>query len=695
MIVVGVSMSLHDRSACLVKDNCILSAISEERLDRRKHSWSGGCGRGNDGTLPPFAALNYVLKANSLKVRDVDLFVVGRSTGSCREDFLRAYSVEESLVYEPSVPYHHFSHALSLVATSPFESAAGLVLDEQGSKLDRGVEGCSLYDMSKYQCNPIFSGITTEERLTGGQFFDLCATLLRLSEGGLPSGGKLMALAGSLAPYASIDSWRCLELDEAETSFGFTAESVSAWLEEIGVLPIIPGLLRPSTFMGLLSSFEKGVPDSQVAASLAFGAQKALEDYILRCAQILRSKTSSDNLCYSGGLALNCVANSRLCEVGFKDVFIHPAAGDDGCAVGLALMGCRTIESGMVNKLKDWNGRSKFNVFLGSRYDSSCIHKVFDDYGLSDFRSDICYDYVGSRLYKGDVIGWFEGGSEWGPRALGARSILANPLIDGVRDDLNWRVKHREHYRPYGILGFLKDLKDYIDVSRCPRSLLPYMLSVGYAKDARLSKIAHVDGSIRLQSVERDSTRGISQLLAALGKSDLPAILINTSFNFYGEPIVETPCDAIRLFITSSLDALVINDSFIEKKQIDRKLFDRISSLAWRRSPKDPRIVALNLAETGRTEAALDILRQSGQFEWYSQPLSLDPSLDRILLRVYLSSSDEERSEAIEYLLRHADFPLRLQSALSHWMNRHEHHNLFDSCAVVLNAKRLLLSLMK
>ncbi|WP_158219526.1 carbamoyltransferase C-terminal domain-containing protein [Synechococcus sp. BO 8801] len=688
-------MSIHDRSACLVKDNCILSAISEERLDRRKHSWSGGCGRGNDGTLPPFAAINYVLKASNLKLSDVDMFVVGRSTGTCRDDFLRAYSVDESLVYEPSVPYHHLSHALSLVATSPFESAAGLVLDEQGSKLDHGVEGCSFYEMSKGQCNPIFSGITTTERLTGGQFFDLCATLLCLSEGGLPSGGKLMALAGSLTPYASIDSCRYLELDESETSFGFTVDSVSAWLQEIGVSPIIPSLVRPNTCMGLLSSFNKCVLNSQVSASLACGAQRALEHFVMRCAEILRSMTSSDNLCYSGGLALNCVANSRLSELGFKDVFIHPAAGDDGCAVGLAFMGCRVLENGTVNKLTNRDGQREFNVFLGSNYDSSCIHQVIEDYGLSEFRSTVCYEYVGSRLCTGDVIGWFEGGSEWGPRALGARSIFANPLIDGVRDDLNWRVKHREPYRPYGVLGFLKDLKDYIDVSSCPKSLLPYMLSVGYAKDDRLSKIAHVDGSIRLQSVEKHSMRGISQLLAALSKLDLPAILINTSYNFFGEPIVETPCDAIRLFIVSKLDALVINDSYIEKRNIDPQLFDRISTVAWRRSPKDPRIVALNLAETGRTEAALDILRLSEQFEWYSQPLSIDPSLDRILLRVYLSSSDEEQSEAIEYLLRHADFPARLQSALSHWIKQNAYHDLCDPCTVVLNAKRLLLSLIK
>ena len=294
-----------------------------------------------------------------------------------------------------------------------------------------------------------------------------------------------------------------------------------------------------------------GIDQFDLTASL----QSVAEEIILNMMNIIQKKTKETNLVYGGGVALNSVVNGKILRnTKFKDVFIFPAAGDDGGAVGAALYVYHHVLGNRKRKKLE-------NVFLGPDYKNYNKYKNYKYYKEKEL-----LDFVTDQLVKGKVIGWFEGRAEFGPRALGHRSILADPINPKMKDIVNEKVKFREQFRPFAPVVLEEQASKYFD--RIPFHLARYMLATVAAKSSA-KKIApavvHVDGTSRIQTVAKSYDGRFRSLLEVFYKKTKRPILLNTSFNLKGEPIVNSPADAYKTFMKSGLDVLVVENYVITK----------------------------------------------------------------------------------------------------------------------------------
>ncbi|QNP68201.1 carbamoyl transferase [Streptomyces roseirectus] len=559
MLALGLGGSNHDFSACLVENGEIAVGIEEERLTRRKYavnvnSLANQCWR-------------YCLTTHGVRIADVDAIVADDTLlPSCYFPFRSRTTLIR----------HHMAHAASAFLPSPFPEAAVLVVDGAGSLFEgQGVEtmtlsvgnGTEITEISKvYGTNWSTDGLREARVYQAGDSDHSLGFMYKavsraigftLYEEGpwyLTEDGKTMGLA----PYGT-DRYRA----EFRRHLDLLPQGrFTLHLKDGGLLDFVEHAL--DGYEGD-ERFARG-------ADLAWAAQDLLETAVLHAAHWLHRETGLTRLCLAGGVVLNSVANGKILrDTPFTDVFAQPAAGDNGCAVGCAYYGHHVLGEQprpRGPKAPRTAPRPQHHTYLGRPYTTEEIQRALDASGLPHRRVEHPARLAAGLLPQGALIGWFTGGSEFGPRALGHRSILADPRRAEMKDILNSKVKHREAFRPFAPAVLAHRAAEYFDLD----IESPYMLLVAPVRDNRRQEvpaITHVDGTARVQTLTPEANGAFYDLVERFGELTSVPVVLNTSFNDRGEPIVETPEQALAFFGPSKLDYLFLEDFLVAHSATD------------------------------------------------------------------------------------------------------------------------------
>jgi carbamoyltransferase len=430
---------------------------------------------------------------------------------------------------------HHLAHAYSVFYSSGFESAAVLIVDGRGS--EKETQSLFLATQEKIE-------LIESTRVIGIGL--LYAAVTQAIGFGLLQEGKTMGLA----PYGAAVKKQIFDFPR-----------------------IFEGVKTDYSSVCVEDSYEMGAPHAPIVtfedkARAAFEVQEETEAALLHLAEHASNRTGAHHLCISGGVALNSVANYKVLRSGiFKDIFINPAASDTGVPLGAALYGYHSI----LKRPRNYHGISPY---LGPLYSNERIAEAIADYrgsppndeGFKGFSlvDKEAQELAVEMLAGNRIVACFHGRSEMGPRALGNRSILMSPLVAENKDVLNREVKHREGFRPFAPAILEEFTQDYFEIDRPS----PYMLLVPAVREEkrnRIPAVTHVDGSARLQTVNKGSNSHFYSLIEKFHQKTGVPVLLNTSFNVANEPIVETPEDAIRCFLGTGIDALLIGDYLLVK----------------------------------------------------------------------------------------------------------------------------------
>ncbi len=585
--ILSITTSGHGVGGALCIDGKIVVANTLERLSRVKHDimlpiskidlstfgWNGAPGTYVGNIDLPFdlkndysevdfnnvekfhLLINYLLGAGGIELKDVDCIAYSYRHNKNAKRFFK----EKIPGVEFVIPEHHFAHACQAYLPSPFEDAAIMVVDGQGVPLARTggdqLSGCLAY--GKENSIEVLWDLPVIYSLGGmySQFTKLCG--FKTNEE-----CKTMGLASYGNPeYCDIFK-KELRFNKKEFHF----RDLKA-LAKRGFSPK-EYLYSLGNYRSILKRFKQRNSKEEITdtyQNLAHAGQKYIEDVMIHLANWLHEKTGSKNLCIAGGVGLNCVANYKVLEKSkFENIFIHPNAGDNGLAVGQALY--------VYNILKR-NPREYVakHDYLGKPYTEEEVRMEVDKYRdkeemkIVKFNDrDLLYDSMAAHIEEGKIASWWQGRSEFGPRALGNRSILADPRRNEMKDILNSRVKFRESFRPFTPSVLAEKASEYftLDIES------PFMLLAPYVKPGKaeiVPAITHVDNTARVQTVSKAVNERYYNLIKTFEKRTGTPILLNTSFNVAGEPIVETPEDAIRCFLSTDIDVLGI-DSFLITK---------------------------------------------------------------------------------------------------------------------------------
>jgi carbamoyltransferase len=572
--ILGINAYDHDVSVCLLRNGEIAYAIEKERITRQKHA--GGFFED---------AVNYCLRAEGITLDDIDLIV-----RNCY--VLPVDELEVRLLYEGDMSAHdrevvtksplflpksnkvmtvshHLAHAYSAFAACPFEEGAVMIVDGVGSYSADVKEPGQLTE----GVNPLARESESYYRFKGSKLETLKKVWLQPRRGFLSD--EFFQMDGLGALYSRVSSYIFADWNKCG--------------EVMGLAPYG----RPDNFRRLmgLKDGELVVPEWDVSFNqpwvpegddkweaspsmrhwedMAWRVQHDSEEILLARARWLRETTGAKNLCIAGGVGLNCVANGRIVrEAGFENVWIQPAAGDNGIAIGCALYGHLAIQ-------KKPRGFVMKQATLGIEYGDDAVREAGNPLLLSrktfnGSGDSICRESA-KLLSEGKVFGWFQGRSEFGPRALGNRSILGDPRRPEMKDKLNKRVKFRQAFRPFAPIVLYEKAKDIFvgdDES-------PFMLRAKQVRPEwrdRIPGIVHVDGTARVQTVRQEQNPRMYELLTEFEKLTGVPVLVNTSFNIKGEPIVETPQDAMNCFVYTGIDYLAIHDTLVSKNVLHRLL---------------------------------------------------------------------------------------------------------------------------
>jgi carbamoyltransferase len=543
--ILGLGGSHHDFCACLVEDGRVVSAVEEERLTRVKYAYGLG------PRLQRCLAGDYVLNEGGIDASDLDLIVAN--------DLLNNVY---ALRYRDRVSWigHHLSHAASTFYTSPFPTAAVLVMDGRGSESNHdGVRRSET--ITSFVGDE--SGLRTVHAIQGrlgvaartmdepyedsiGWMYEAVAKSIGLTTtGAVGAPGKAMGLA----PYGTASY-----VDELATFYQLRdGDFRQSHAQQTALQAFIAAELARAG---------QGQSADEVRADFAFAVQANTERIVLELARWLHRRTGEKRLCLAGGVALNSVTNFKILEeTPFEEIHIVPAAGDNGTALGAALHGHYAIAGNL------WSpSAAAFSPYLGREYGAEEIEAAIRPYvdKIRVERPARPFDRVAAELADGAVVGWFQGRSEIGPRALGNRSILADPRDPGMKDRINAKVKHREPFRPFAPVVTHARQAEFF-TSDVPAH---YMLLVPQVRDfarSLIPSVTHVDGSARLQTAVPELNPRLCALLDAFDRRTKVPVLLNTSFNDNEEPIVETPADALRCFLRTDLDQLVLGDLLLHK----------------------------------------------------------------------------------------------------------------------------------
>jgi len=572
--VLGLNTYDHDVSACLLRDGAIAFAIAKERITREKHA-SGFYGE----------VIDYCLGAEGITLDDVDLIV-----RNCY--ILPVPEMEERLVYQDMPAFlpehertgaskhplylsrsdkvvsisHHLAHAYSAFAVSPFEEGVVMVVDGVGSYRSDVVEPYPSTDAA----TPLARESESYYKFSGSKIECLKKVWMEPDRGFLSDEFYNMPGLGALYSRAStyvFGDWnKCGEL-MGLAPYG-RKEQVKHLLElndgKLHVPHWTTDLKQPYVMDS--GNWER----SQAMRhweDVAWRVQDDTENVLLARARWLRESTGAKNLSMAGGVALNCVANGRVArESGFDNVWIQPAAGDDGIAIGCAYYGWLEI-------LKQRRAFVMDHSYVGRPYTdkdiASATQKFLVRIQTTAVRSeDICRE-TARLLADQRVIGWFQGASEFGPRALGNRSLLADPRKAKMKDILNSRVKHRQAFRPFAPIVLAERAGEVFEGEEDS----PFMLIAKRVRPEwrdKIPAIVHVDGTARVQTVREETNPPLYRLLKEFEALTGVPVLVNTSFNVKGEPIVETPRDAVVCFLTTGIDHLVLHDTLISKNALHK-----------------------------------------------------------------------------------------------------------------------------
>jgi carbamoyltransferase len=600
--ILGISAYYHDSAAALLCDGEIIAAAQEERFTRKKH----------DASFPT-GAVRYCLEQGGCSLNDLDAIVFYEKPFLKFERLLETYyafaprglpsflrSMPEwmkgklflkRMIYRSLgvlgkvdktktkllFPSHHLSHAASAFYASPFESAAILSIDGVGERATAAI------------CHGRGKDITVLREMNFPHSIGLLYSAFTYYCGFKVNDGEYKLMG--LAPYGN-------EGSEPVRRFAEIIRSRLVSIKEDGSLYLDQQYFAYATGLRMVNDkqwerlfgFPRREPEAPIGqqhCDLALAIQQITEEVVLKMAAEARKITGEDRLCMAGGVALNGVANGKLDGAGiFRQIFIQPAAGDAGGALGAAYAAHHIYFA--QERVIDPAGRDRLKgAYLGPAYGRAEIESVV-------LKNNAVHEYIPEEpallarvarlLAEGKVIGWHQGRMEFGPRALGARSILADPRNPEIQKTLNLKIKFREGFRPFAPVVPVEEVGDYFEHS----GISPYMLLVkavrkelchdlpaGYAGwgmseklyfiKSSLPAITHVNYSARIQTADRESNPKLWALLHAFKEETGVSVLVNTSFNVRDEPIVNTPEDAYRCFMNTSMDYLVMDNYIFSK----------------------------------------------------------------------------------------------------------------------------------
>ncbi len=567
MYILGISCYFHDSAAVLLLDGVVVAAACEERFTRVKH----------DSAFPK-KAIQFCLKKAGIQSQDLSYVVfyekpflkferiflnaihyAPRSlkfyTESMKKWFFEHTWVKANIVSELKISSkkvlfseHHISHAASAFYVSPFENAAVLTIDGVGewTTASWGIgKGIHLEQKEEIRfpnsLGLLYSAFTY---FCGYEVNDGEYKLMGLAPYGKP---KYYEKIKKIVHTKNDSSF---EIDGSYFSYPYSLNGVytKKFEEEFGKKNDNPEEII------------------EYYADIAASIQKVTEEIIVDIAKYVRKKTGFKNLCYAGGVAFNSVANYKvLKESGFDDIYIQPSAGDAGGALGAASW----VYHQVLGNKRTFVMR---DAYLGEEEDDeqiiSTLKKVGASYKkLSDAK---IIDVVSEKLTQKKVIGWVQGRFEWGPRALGNRSILADPRSFEMKELVNKKIKFREAFRPFAPSMLFENAYEYFDIKKsdsAPFSFMLYVAPVKKNKRIVLGAVTHEDGTARPQFVKREINSKYYDLINSFYKKTSTPVILNTSFNLRGEPIVNTTAEAYKTFMKSGLDSLVVGNYFIEKKK--------------------------------------------------------------------------------------------------------------------------------
>ena len=591
MIILGISCYFHDASAALISDGQLIAAAEEERFTRIKHDYSY-----------PTNAIEFCLKKASIDASDIDYVVFfekpftkfERLLKTAIQGFPKTYwmfaqsmrtwlfdklwikgLISDHLKIDPKnimFSEHHISHAASAYYCSPFKESAILTFDGvgewatttigkgKGGKLEIEDEIHFPHSLGLlYSAFTAFLGFEVNE----GEY-----KVMGMAPYGKPK------YVNEVYKIIRINEDNSFWLDQKYLSFHYsTKKSFTKKMTQLFGEPRdanIPFFTKssgyPSYFGDKPSNFEELSEYNQHYADIAASIQIVAEEMILELATEACRRSGSNNLCLAGGVALNSVANGRILrETPVENLYIQPAAGDGGCALGAALY---LWHDGL------GNSENRFimdHAYWGEEYNDDQISKAIDS---SEFNAqyinneDDLLDMTVDRLTSGKVIGRFNGRFEWGPRSLGNRSILADPRSNEMKDLVNTKIKFREPFRPFAPSALAEIAESYFELPNATDNMAArFMLlvtNVHEDKQDLIPAVSHM-GTARVQTVYKETNSSYYNLIERFGQSTAVPILLNTSFNVRGEPIVSSPNDALNTFRNSGIDTLVIGNHIVDK----------------------------------------------------------------------------------------------------------------------------------
>ncbi|MBI15467.1 MAG: hypothetical protein CL782_04380 [Chloroflexi bacterium] len=591
MIILGISCYFHDASAALISDGQLIAAAEEERFTRIKHDYSY-----------PTNAIEFCLKKASIDASDIDYVVFfekpftkfERLLKTAIQGFPKTYwmfaqsmrtwlfdklwikgLISDHLKIDPKnimFSEHHISHAASAYYCSPFKESAILTFDGVGewatTTIGKGTGGkLEIEDEIHFphSLGLLYSAFTA---FLGFEVNEGEYKVMGMAPYGKPK------YVSEVYKIIRINEDNSFWLDQKYLSFHYsTKKSFTKKMIQLFGEPRdanIPFFTKssgyPSYFGDKPSNFEELSVYNQHYADIAASIQIVAEEMILELATEACRRSGSNNLCLAGGVALNSVANGRILrETPVENLYIQPAAGDGGCALGAALY---LWHDGL------GNSENRFimdHAYWGEEYNDDQISKAIDS---SEFNSqyinneDDLLDMTVDRLTSGKVIGRFNGRFEWGPRSLGNRSILADPRSNKMKDLVNTKIKFREPFRPFAPSALAEITESYFELPNATDNMAArFMLlvtNVHEDKQDLIPAVSHM-GTARVQTVYKETNSSYYNLIERFGQSTGVPILLNTSFNVRGEPIVSSPHDALNTFRNSGIDTLVIGNHIVDK----------------------------------------------------------------------------------------------------------------------------------
>jgi len=599
MYILGISAFYHDSAACLVKNGEILSAAQEERFTRKKH----------DHNFPQ-KAIEFCLKDAGIKPDQIDLVAFYDKPFLKFERLLETYLVyapagiksfikamplwikeklwmkemiKDKLGYSGKIifPEHHESHAASAFYPSPYKSAAILTMDGVGEWTTTS------YGIGEDNDLRLLADIKFPHSL------GLLYSALTYYTGFKVNSGEYKVMG--LAPYGE-PKYKKLIYDNL-----IDVKDDGSFRMNMEYFNYCQGLTMTNEKFNHLFGGPPRVPETnltQKEMDIARSLQEVTEEIVLKLGNHVYKETGLKNLCLAGGVALNCVANGRLLREGpFENIWIQPAAGDAGGALGAALIGWYKYHDNP--RSADGNTDNQNGSYLGPRFSEEEIKTFIQSFNLpaKRYEDEQLIENVADLINSEKVIGWFDGKMEFGPRALGSRTIIGDARSPSMQATMNIKIKFREGFRPFAPSVLYEKVRDYFEIEKES----PYMLLTADVKKKRripmtddqekmwgieklnllrsdIPAVTHVDYSARIQTVHKETNPKYHKLISRFEEKTGCAVIINTSFNVRGEPIVCTPEDAYKCFMRTNMDYLVLGNYILNKE--DQKVLENDSN--WR-----------------------------------------------------------------------------------------------------------------